>query len=63
VKLDSEEQRAKLVGFLEEVPVSVKDQQGRPLQLTAGMMRKGPPPEIAEMIETVENAEIEETKG
>jgi hypothetical protein len=60
MKLDSEEQREYLIGVLREVPVQIKDGNGKPTTLaTVATLEDGPPEPMKALLRAIRSAVIE----
>ena len=61
MKLDSEDQRALFIKWLDQVPLSLTNEQGQPIVPTAGVMRNPKlPDDLQSLYDAVESAEIEQ---
>ena len=60
MKLDSEEQRKELLDLISQVPITARDEAGRLIPFTVGLVAKGVPQPIEALIRTIGAAAIEE---
>ena len=62
MKLDSEAQRKELLDLIGKVPAVFADENGNVMPMTLGVLSRGLPPNVLEVVQAIEAADIEETE-